>query len=352
MSIATRPISALPAGTAFSRYCMVLGAGRGDMGTELLLAERFSDSPHVKATLDLRTKAAVAPGTTTDATWASPLAAYGIATEALTLIRGASVLGALEPRFRRVPFRTQVPRVTGSGTGGAWVGQGLSTPVAATAYDTLSQPAYKAQQIVVLSRELLKLSDPAAERTVRETVAAGVAAYLDAQLLTNTVTLSPDLRPAAITNGATAITSTGSTAAQMTADLSALLAAITTGGSGLVWVMRPLTAYKMAATIGGTAAADIPRTLFGIPLVLSENSPQQVTLVDCGHVFYSDDGAIDIQTTDEASIQMNDAPTDPAVAATVFVPLWSSNMWALKVSRWIAYLRAQTGAVAYMTVAY
>jgi hypothetical protein len=49
---------------------------------------------------------------------------------------------------------------------------------------------------------------------------------------------------------------------------------------------------------------------------------------------------------------MDGAPTDPAVAATVFQSLWQNNLWALKVTRWIAYLRAQTGSVAYMTVSY
>ena len=48
----------------------------------------------------------------------------------------------------------------------------------------------------------------------------------------------------------------------------------------------------------------------------------------------------------------NDAPTDPAVAATVFESLWPRNLWAVKVTKWLAYLRAQTGAVSYMTVAY
>lgn len=348
-----RVMSALPPGTAFSRYCMVLGAGNGDGYTELMLADglELRGTPQVKATLEWRTKATIAAGTTTDATWAGPLAPYGIAAEALTLIRGRSILGQLESRLRRVPFRTKVARETGSGTGGAWVGQGLSTPVAAAAYDPLTQDAYKAQKIVVLSQELLRLGDPDAERTVRETVAAGVAAYLDAQLLTNTVTLAPDLRPAAITNGATAITSTGSTAAQVTADLNGMIAAIATGGSGLVWIMRPLTAYRIAATLG-TAAGDIPRTLFGIPMILSENSPQQITLVDAAHILYSDSGGIDIETSTQASIQFDDAPTDPAVAATVFKSLFQHNLWGIKVSRWIAYLRAQTGAVAYMTVAY
>jgi hypothetical protein len=131
-----------------------------------------------------------------------------------------------------------------------------------------------------------------------------------------------------------------------------MLAAITTAGRGLTWIMKPTTAYRLAATIGGTAAADIPRTLFGIPMVLSINSPQQVTLVDASQILYSDDGGIDIAVSDEASLQMDTSPTDPAVAATVFQSLWNNDLWAVRVTRWLAYLRAQTGAVSYMTVTY
>src|SRR5918993_1698414 len=144
-------VSSLPDGTALSRYVMTLGESRGDTHRALLIAERWRDTPQVKTTFELQTKAAVAAGTTSDATWAGPLAAHGIAGEALALDRGASIRGALEGKFRRVPFRTNVPRETGSGTGGAWVAEGASTPVAATAYDALSQEAYKAQKIVVLS---------------------------------------------------------------------------------------------------------------------------------------------------------------------------------------------------------
>ena len=51
---------------------------------------------------------------------------------------------------------------------------------------------YKAQIITVLTRELLQFSR-SAERALRETVANGLAAYLDQQLLTNTVTLSANV---------------------------------------------------------------------------------------------------------------------------------------------------------------
>src|SRR4029453_943623 len=271
----------------------------------------------------------------------------------LQLLRGASIIGQLEGRMRRVPLRTKVPRETGSGTGGAWVGQGLATPVAATAYDTLTQEAYKASKIVVLSEDLLKIGDPDAERTVRETVIAGVAAYLDSQFVTNTVTLSADLRPAAITNGATAVTSTGVTAAAVTTDLGSLLAAITTSGGGLVWIMRPLTAYNIAAKLAAVGmTTDIPPTLLGIPLILSVNSPPQIPLVDAAHILYSDTGAIDVDTSTQAAIEMNDAPAEPTVAATIIQSSFQRNLWGVRVSRWLAYLRAQTGAVSFMTVPY
>jgi hypothetical protein len=351
----TRPVSLLPPGTAVSRYLMVNALARDDGYRASVLAERFNTTPQVAAclTAELQGKAAIAPGTTTDSTWASPLAAYGIASEALQLIRGASILGALEPKFRRVPFRTKVPRETGSGTGGAWVGEGLSTPAAATAYDTLSMESYKAQKIVVLSQELLKLGDPGAERAIRESVAAGVGAFLDGELLTPTVTLSAGLRPASIANDETEVTSTGSTAAQITADLASLLAAIATDAGSLVWVMRPTTAATIAMRLAGAGQpTDLPRSLFGAPVVISANSPAQVTLIDAAHILYADDGAIEIDTTEEATIQMTDTPVDPAIASTVFESLWQKNRWAVKVTKWLAYLRAQDGAVSWMTVAY
>jgi HK97 family phage major capsid protein len=349
----TRPVSALPTGTAFARYLMVKAAARGDSYTELLLAEKFKDSPTVHATLELLSKAAVSVGLTSDATFAGPLVAYGIAAEALQLLRGASIIGALESKMRRVPFRTRVPRETGTGPGGAWIGEGLATPAAATAYGTLSQEAYKAAKIVVLSEELLKIGDPDAERTVRETVIAGVAAFLDSQFLTNTVTLSANLRPAAITNGATAITSTGSSATQISADLAGLLAAITTTATSLVWIMRPTTAATIAMRLAGVGMpTDLPRTLFGAPVIFSANSPQQVTLVDAGNILYSDTGGFDVSISNQAALQMDDAPTNPPVAATVIESLWPRNLFGVRVTRWLAYLRAQTGAVAYMTVAY
>lgn len=348
-------VSALPTGTAYSRYVMTLAAARGDSMAAALIAERFRDSPQVKATLELATKAAVSPGATSDATWAGALSVHGIAHEALALERGISIIGQLAPKMRRVPFRTDVPRETGTGTGGAWIGENGSTPAAKSTYETLKQENYKAAALVVLTKELLKLGDPGAEKTVRETVAAGVSAFLDGQFLTPSVTLSAGLRPASITNGATAITPSGTSAPSIAFDLAAMLSAISTSGAGLTWIMRPTTAYHIAAKLGASAAGDVPKSLFGIPMILSANSPQQITLVDASNIIFSDDDGIDIASSDQASIILNDAPgtvVQTAGAAPIHTSLWQNGLWSVRVTRWLAYLRAQTGAVSYMLTSY
>ncbi|HXG54019.1 MAG TPA: phage major capsid protein [Vicinamibacterales bacterium] len=331
---------------------MAKALGHGDSMASQVISEGWLDVPQVEATLKLEGKAAVSPGTTTDATFAGPLAAYGISSEAIALERGVSIVGQLIPKMRRVPFRAKISAETGTGSSGAWVGEGAATPVAKSAYVSLSQEVFKAQTICALSKELLMVGNPAAEATIRETATAGMAAFIDGQFLTPTVTSSPGLRPAAVTNGAAVVVSTGTTGPAIAADLAAMLANITTGGSSLVWIMRPMTAFHIAAKLGGT---DVPRTLFGIPLVLSANAPQQITLLDASIVLYSDYGAIDIATTDQASLIMDTAPgavTQTAGAAPIHTALWQNDLWAVRISRWIAYQVARVGGVTYMSVTY
>ena len=63
-------VSTVPVGTATARYIQALALGCDDMYTAVQTAERWKDTPQVKATLELRGKAAVSVMTTTDATTA------------------------------------------------------------------------------------------------------------------------------------------------------------------------------------------------------------------------------------------------------------------------------------------
>jgi hypothetical protein len=78
----------------------------------------------------------------------------------------------------------------------------------------------------------------------------------------------------------------------------------------------------------------------------------QITLVDASQILFSDDGGIDIDTTDQAAIQMDSAPANPSDATTVLVSLWQRNLWGVRVQRWVAWKRVRAGSVTYMTVTY
>jgi hypothetical protein len=117
--------------------------------------------------------------------------------------------------------------------------------------------------------------------------------------------------------------------------------------------MKPTTAYNIAAKFAAVGmTTDIPRTLLGIPLILSVNSPAQITLVDAANILYSDSGAIDVSISNQALLELSDAPAEPTAASTVMSSLYQRNCFGVRVTRWLAYLRAQTGAVAYMSVTY
>jgi HK97 family phage major capsid protein len=234
---------------------------------------------------------------------------------------------------------------------GGWVAAGGAIPVQETDFATIIEEHFKYGVIVVLSEELVALSNPNAEATVRRTVLGGLAAAIDTQLLLPTVAVSAGVNPASILAGASETTTTGTTAAQMAADLAAMLAAVTTPGP-LVWIMRPGTMYRIALTLGSQAAG-LPNTLFGIPVIASVNSPAQIALIDPSAILYSDSGQFDLDTSENALLQLDSAPAEPTAAATVMQSTYQRNLVAIRALRWLAWLNpTPTTSAAFMTVAY
>ena len=204
----------------------------------------------------------------------------------------------------------------------------------------------------MLSRELLRVNRTN-EALVRQAVIAGIASATDTQLLDPTITAIPFQRPASITNGATAITSTGGTAAQIVADLTALIQAITTPMRSATWILPSKTAYTIAARLAGVGTTTtLPTSLLGIPAIVSASAPaRQITLVDLEGIVYADEG-LTVDTATHGSVEMSTVATSPSTAGTVLVPLWSSNLVAVKCLRWLSWMRAVPGSVAYMATSY
>lgn len=357
MSAVSRSVNLLPRGTALSRFIMGLGVADTVQAIEIAEAN-WASTPQVAAML----KTAIDPGTLTG--WGQPLALYGIAAEVLELLRPATIVDRLAPLMRKIPFRMKVAREV-SVAASAWVGENAPIPSRAPAFDTVQQEAYKTATIVVISRELLRFSNPNAEAELRQQLIKAIAQFLDTQFLDPTVTTTA-VNPGSITSGAEAVTSTGSTAAQILADLLSMLGKLTTNNTPFtspVWILRPGTAITLAGkytTAGTVAFPDIRAnggTLLGINVMTSNSSPAQITLLDASQILLSDDGNVNIESSGQASLQMSDAPS---AGATTMVSLYANNLFALRAGREIAWqpVHADYGSpnvtrgVTYMSVSY
>lgn len=190
---------------------------------------------------------------------------------------------------------------------------------------------------------------------MRNDLVASIAQFTDEQFINPAVAAAANLRPGSITNGAPVIPSTGKTVAAVMDDLQAALLALMNATAGSVtaatWIMSPTAALFLATlrtaqdvfafpgmSLGGAPGALGPTpTLLGLPVVVSANVPlaaglSDIVLLDQPQLLLADDGQTLVDTSSEASVQMNDAPATPP---TPFVSFWQQNLLGIKAERFI-----------------
>jgi HK97 family phage major capsid protein/HK97 family phage prohead protease len=360
--------SNLPKGTSFTRYAIALAKSKGNLMQAAEIAKGWHDStPEVETVL----KAAIAAGTTTDATWAAPLVEYNTMTgEFIELLRPATIIGRI-PGLRRVPFNISMPRQT-SGSSVAWVGEGKAKPLSKGAFDTVTLRWAKAAGIVVLTDELVRFSNPSAEALVRQDLIEAMAVFLDRQFVDPSVAEVANVSPASITNGVVARPASGTDIEAVYADFEYLFAqflAANLSMAGAVIIMTEQQAMRLSMMRNALGQREFPDVnsaggvLFGLPVITSENalatedaaSPQQyeagglIILAKASEIMLADDGQVMLDASREASVQMDSEPAEPTTDSTVLVSLWQRNMVGLKAERWINWKKRRSAAVQYIT---
>ena len=343
--------SNVPPGTAFVRAACAKLVCNGNLYEAAEYAKRWEAStPEVALYL----KAAVAPGNTTDATWAAPLVNTSIASEFLELLRPATILGRI-PGLRTVPFNCKVPAQTAGGTYG-WVGESKPKPVSKLAFTAATLGIAKAAGIIVLTEELVRLSNPSAEDLVRRDMIAGIAQFLDAQFIDPAVAAVAGVNPASITNGAP----TSAATTNPLADIMGLINFFATNNipvDGLTLIMSPANALAISFATYTDGSPKFPGVTMsggsykGINFVTSNAAGSNIIAAQPSLILYADDGGVTIDASREASLQMDSAPMSPADATTVFVSLWQTNCVGLRAERFVNWLRANANAVKYLTAA-
>lgn len=360
-------------GIEMARYAMCLATARGNAHTAHEIAkQRYPDEARIQAIL----KAAVAAGTTTDPTWAGALVPEypNFAGDFVDYLRPMTIVGKFGtggiPSLRRVPFNVRIAGQT-SGGEGYWVGQGAPKPVTKFDFETTKLAWAKVANIAVLTEELVRFSSPAAETLVRDALAQALIARLDIDFIDPTKALVADVSPASITNGIAALTPSGTDAAAVRADIQTLISTFLVGNlnpQSAVFIMPNTIALALSLMTNALGQPEFPGlsmtggTLKGIPVITSQyavlgGSPDGnlLILVNASDIFLSDDGQVVIDASREASLQMDDAPTNTpaggsplAPTATTVVSLWQTNSIGLRAERFINWVRRRDLAVAYL----
>ena len=340
----------VPIGTQFVRAAMAKLVCNGNMHEAAQYAqERWGDStPEVSLYL----KAAIAPGTSTDATWAGPLVNQTIAADFLELLRPATILGKI-PGLRNVPFNCKVPSQTAGGTYG-WVGEAKPKPLTKLAFAAETLGITKVAGIIVLTEELVRLSNPSAEALVRADMVAGIAQFLDSQFIDPAVAAVAGVNPASITNGA----DTDAATTNPLADFMGLINHFATYNipvDGVTFIMSAANALSLSFRSNLDGSAQFPGVSMnggsyrGINIVTSNTAGTNVIALQPSLILYADDGGVTIDASREASLQMDSAPASPADATTVYVSLWQTNTVGLRAERFVNWKRAHAHAVKYLT---
>lgn len=369
----------LEPGILFARYAMCKMASQNNPAMALEIAKsKYPQHEGMVKTLELEArgqkmqglmKATVEAGTTLDATWAAPLVDYqNFAGDFVEYLRPRTILGQFGsgnvPSLNRIPFNV---RIAGQTTGGNayWVGEGAPKPLTQFDFNATELRWNKIATIAVLTNELIRFSDPSAERLVRDGLAAAVIERADIDFVDPDKAAVANISPASITNGIAGIPSSGNTADDIRADVQALWApfiAARNAPRNAVYLMDSSTALALSMLLNPLGQAEFPGitmnggTFMGVPVIVSDYLPVDsgggmVVLLNASDIWLADDGQVTIDASREASLQMLDNPTNNSATGTPtsMVSMFQTNSTAFLAERFINWQRRRASAVAWLS---
>jgi HK97 family phage major capsid protein len=368
LAVQVKNTQKLEPGIAFARMARVKAvAFTGQAGTrdELQLAKSMygNDDRLIAA---LTNKAAVDAANTLNAGWASNLIidGGGAFADFVEFLRPRTLVGQLSSRLRRLPFDTPVLIQASTGTA-KWVKEGFAKPLTEWTYTRTNMKPLKVAAIAAATKEMLMRGSVAVDGLIRDELARAVGATIDTTFIDPAAAGVTDESPASILNGVTPTTLSGGTDYEaVRCDMAILKAAFLAANqslSGAFWIMSETlasTLSEMVNPLGQTAFPGLTfegGTIGGIPVIASQYVPadsngQILALVKGDEIFLGDEGGIQVAMSDQASLQMDNTPTQNSAGtpvATAVVSMWQTNSVAFLVERFINWQRRRLVSVAW-----
>lgn len=354
----------LQPGVRFARLVKCLGQAKGSVyDAERIAQSRYgNDGP-----LNNFLKSAVAAGTTLHSTWAKPLVGQEseIFADFAEFLRPQTIVGQFGagriPGLTRVPFRTRLISQT-SGGSASWVGEGKGKPVTKFDFAGTTLAPLKVADICVVTKELLRDSSPSADLILRDQLAATIRERIDVDFIDPSKTAVANVSPASITNGVSASASSGDDADAVRADIATLWSpfiAANNPPTRAVYIMSSMTALRLGLMRNAFGQKEFPDLtinggfLDGVPVIVSEYVPtvtagSYVFLVNASDIWFADEDGVEIDMSDEASLQMDTAPTQDATGtptATSVVSMFQTNCVAFRAERTLNWSKRRASAV-------
>ena len=263
--------------------------------------------------------------------------------------------------FDRLPLRPVPPRIHVKGQDGAatgyWVGESKAIPVSKADFSDVELTPLKVGALAVCSKEWIRDSSPSGELYVRDTIGEASAQRVDTTFFSATAA-SAGVSPAGMLNGLTALVPSGADEAAVRADMQALAYPFVTNkmASGLVFVMNPAQGLALGSFVNTFSQPAFPGinenggTFMGRPVFVGDNvTPGDIILMRPRDIWKIGDTGVELDLSDVATIEMNDAPAGasdtPTAMASHTVSMFQTESVAFKVVRGINFAKRRSTAV-------
>lgn len=266
--------------------------------------------------------------------------------------------------LRSVPAHVNIKGQDGASTG-YWVGEGKAIPVTNADFVNVTLTPFKVAALTAISKELLRDSTPAAEALVRDSLAEASSQVIDTTFIGSAAGTS-NVKPAGLFYNVAGLGSNGTDAGAVRKDVQELVGAFITAknSSGLHWIMHPSLAMTLSLMRNALGNAEFPGigpeggTFFGFPVTTGDNVPATaLILIKPSDIYKIGDSGLNVDTSTDATIEMNSAPTGdlltPTAASQAMVNMFQADSVAIKVVRSTNYAKRRTSAAVWMeTTAY
>jgi len=199
---------------------------------------------------------------------------------------------------------------------------------------------------IIASDSLVRAGGPLASALFTQELQKAVAIETDRQFIADALTgISPS-------------SSNGGTSTGIAQDIAALLHALTLGSDSRVFVaVEPTTAKHVAIQLSAFGTLAFPTmtinggSIAGVQFVVTDGVTNQMVAVDASQ-FAANSGTVELDSTNEATLQFDTSPDSPPTSSTNLVSLFQNNLTALRATRVWGAQRLRTGAVSAVNVNY